>query len=266
MSQATPHYLPLNSQSHAQHHWQASKDFHATRNRTLAPLAFDELTTAAGRFVLGFIKTAKSYQLVALLGPGYNAYVHPSDGRWLGTYIPAQLRAAPFELGHHPEDPNQPLLCIEDKALIAPDQQAHQPDSQPLFTPEGELAPKAAEVLNFLHQRLKGQLALEQIIGHLSAIPQLIEAWPLSLPTPEGPQNLSGFYRINETVLKNLSPEQLHDLNQHQGLAVAYAQLISTGHLKELSVRSEQLGPQNSSPEIDLDQVFGEASNDSFKF
>lgn len=262
----TPDYLPLNSQSHSDHHWQPELDYRARAQDSLVPLAFDELSSAAGSFVLSFIKGNQGYQLVALLGPGFNAYLHPQDKRWLGTYVPAKFRGSPFELGHDPEDPNQPLLCIQKNALIAPQDQADYPNSHRLFSEPGVLSSQTAAVFNFLYQRLKGQLALEKVIPHLNAIPNLIEPWSLSLPTADQPQAIKGLYRINETTLKNLSPDQLHDLNQHQGLAVAYAQLISTAHLRELHLRCEHFAPHNTNPEVDLDQLFGEASNDSFKF
>jgi hypothetical protein len=268
-----PDFIPVSPQDHAELAWQTVRGYAFAAEQTLAPLAFDELTRASGHFVLGFIKSADQYQLVALLGPGFNAYVHPADGRWLGSYVPAKLRGAPFELGFAPDNPEQPLLCIDPTALVP----ANTPGAHRLFDTEGQLTGRSAEVLNFLHQRLKGNLAVEQVTAHLTAIPDLIEPWPLSLPShltshltsPRGRQDLAGFYRIQEATLKALSPEQLHQLNRHQALGMAYAQLIATSHLHELGQRSTTLGQlkqQQNARTASLDQLFFEQDEDLFKF
>ncbi|MBK5968819.1 MULTISPECIES: SapC family protein [Thiorhodovibrio] len=260
-----PDYIPVSPQDHAEEAWQAVRGYAFAAGQTLVPLAFDELTRASGHLVLGFTKPADHYQLVALLGPGFNAYVHPADGRWLGSYVPSKLRGAPFELGFAPDNPEQPLLCIDPAALVA----VNTPGAYRLFEADGQLSAKSAEVLDFLHQRLKGGLAVERVMAELTAIPDLIEPWPLRLPGSQGVQDLTGFYRINEAALKALSPEQLHQLNRHQALGLAYAQLIATTHLHELAQRCAALGrlkQQQAAAEPSLDQLFFEQEEDLFKF
>lgn len=249
--------IPVSTQTHANKGWQPAKDYAFARSRTLVPLTFDELTTAAGHFVLGFIKPQKRYQLVALLGPGFNAYVH--GGRWLGAYVPAKLRSAPFDLGFAADQPERPLLCIDPDAVV---ETPEAPDHHPLFTAEGQLAERTAKVLDFLHRCLQGQLALEQIGDDLA---DLIEPWPLQLPTPGGEHALADLYRINEQALKALDPQQLARLNQRQGLGVAYAQLISTGHLHELRQRAQVISQRQSTEGLDFDNLFG-SDNERLRF
>lgn len=252
--------IAVSPRDHAEKGWLPVRGYEFARDRAVVPLAFDELTRAASHFVLGFIKPSDRYQLVALLGPGQNAYVHPSDGRWLGAYVPAKLRGEPFELGFTDENPNQPILCIDPAQLVERDAGG----AEALFNAEGELQGKSAQALNFLHQRLKGTLAAEKVTD---ALAELLEPWPLRLPRGGEEQALGGFYRVNEQALKALSGERLEALNKRQGLAVAYAQLISTGHLAELTKRCELIDRLNTEVPETLDDVFGDGDDDlSFDF
>jgi hypothetical protein len=252
--------IAISTRDHAEKGWLPVRGYEFARDRAVVPLAFDELTRAASHFVLGFIKPKDTYQLVALLGPGQNAYVHPGDGRWLGAYVPAKLRGEPFELGFTEENPNQPILCIDPSHLVEHDADG----AEALFDEQGQLQGKSAEVLSFLHQRLKGTLVADKVTEGLT---ELLEPWPLRLPRGGQDQTMGGFYRVNEQALKSLSPERLAELNQRQGLALAYAQLISTGHIAELVKRCEMIDQFNSDVPETLDAVFGEGDEElSFDF
>jgi len=219
--------VAVSTLEHAQLAWQPVRGYLFASGHSFVPLAFDELTSATSHFVLGFIKNNNRFRLVAFLGPGLNAYVHPSSGQWLGGYVPAGFRAEPFELGATEENPDEPLLCIAPDALV----EGNAPGAHRLFDSDGKLVGKSAEVLEFLHKRLKGTLAAEKVGAELAA---LIEPWPLVLTRNGKPHSVEGLYRVNEQGLKALPAERLQHLNQCNGLALAYAQLLSTGHLPEL--------------------------------
>lgn len=247
--------IAVSPRDHAEKGWLPVRGYAFARDRAVVPLAFDELTRAASHFVLGFIKPGDTYQLVALLGPGQNTYVHPANGRWLGAYVPARLRGEPFELGFTEENPNQPILCIDPEYLVEKDTA----DAEALFNERGELQGRSAQALDFLHQRLKGTLTADRVTGDLA---ELMEPWPISLPRDGESEALGGFYRINEQALKALSGERLKALSRGQGLAMAYAQLISTGHMDELRKRCELLDRHNADVPENLDAMFGEEDDD----
>lgn len=242
--------IAVSVQDHADLAWQPVRGYRFAAEQSLVPVAFDELTTMTSHFVLAFVKNNDQFRLVALLGPGMNAYVHPQDGQWLGGYVPAGFRAEPFELGATAENPTEPILCIDPDAL----KPGYTPDTHRLFDADGNLVGRSAEVLEFLYQRLKGVLAAEKVAA---ALTDLIEPWPLVLPRDGQPRKLEGLYRVNEQGLKSLPADRLQQLSQTNGLALAYAQLLSTGHLPELEKRIGLVeGLSTASDPLDLNAYF----------
>lgn len=221
------------------------------------PVLLAELNKVIPHYLLGFIARDEGYTLVALLGAKANAYLAP-DGRWLGPYVPATLRGYPFALASA-EDGSR-VLAIDAELLSDA--------GEPLFNGD-ELSNTAQKTLDFLEQCEKNRAATQQATAKL-AEHGLLAKWDLAVPTDaEGgtPVKLDGVYRLDEAKLNQLDGEALADL-QGGPLALAYAQMFSTGQHKALADRLQfqaKQGETGETPE-NFDSVFGDDDEDELSF
>lgn len=82
------------------------------------------------------------------------------------------------------------------------------------------------------------------------------------------PLKVQGLFRINEKALNQLEPQAFAELRQHGALPLAYAQLLSSSQLHQLTEREKfHTRQQLAQPtEQDLDSLFGEDDDLSFDF
>lgn len=77
---------------------------------------------------------------------------------------------------------------------------------------------------------------------------------------------LPGIYTLNEKAFNQLRDTHFLKLRTIGGLALAYAQMLSTAQLPALLGRDQPVGKvQTQGAEFDLDQLFG-SDQDLFKF
>src|SRR5437899_270151 len=79
--------------------WQRHSNYTFAAQANVLPIVAAELVKLVPALPMGFVQTETGFQLMAItsLQPGTNFFVAP-DGRWLGDYVPAVLRAYPFRL------------------------------------------------------------------------------------------------------------------------------------------------------------------------
>ncbi len=209
----------------------ASYAFAATLNALPAVVA--ELSHLVPVMPLGFVKTGDAFQLVGVtsLQPGTNLLVTP-DGKWLGEYIPATVRAFPFQLVK-PADGGDSVLCFDtDSNLLA---EAGQGD--PFFDEEGP-SQSIKGVLNFLSETEQSRAVTQRLVDALQAA-GLIQPWQLNLQ--QGPQTVAvdGLFRIDEPALNSLDDDSFLALRKAGALGLAYAQLLSMNQFAVLQKASD---------------------------
>lgn len=259
-------WTPVQKTLHKNSQWQAVSSYSFAQQDTTAPMLLAEIAHALPFYTLAFIKVDEQYQLVSLhsLQPGLNLYVN-SKGQWRVPYVPAIYRGYPFRL--LPNSENDELLFCFDQASGLMGESLE--NGHPLFAEEGELAEKTAAIFRFLQQCEQNKLITQQAVNAL-AEHQLIVPWVIQSQDDNGKAKpVEGLYRIDEVALQTLSAEALQPLHQSQSIALAYGQLYSQVRLQGLSqlyrlhaAELKQLQPV----EVDLDQLFGEAEEDIFKF
>ncbi|MDR5876552.1 SapC family protein [Vreelandella gomseomensis] len=232
--------------------------YHFASDQQVVPVLLAELGKLLPYYALGFVKEGERYQPVAITGLGQgNLYLHP-QGKWLGNYVPAALRGYPFRLAHQDE---QTILCV--------DHLTDEPSAKTLFDDEGNLAKTVSDTLEFLKQCEQSRQVTHACVQKL-ADAGVIEAWPLQIGRGEGqdPLHVNGLHRISEQALNALDAETLHGLRGGP-LSLAYAQMLSTHQLSELTKRAEllaQVGGTNEVPE-NLDSVLdGMGDDDDLMF
>jgi hypothetical protein len=212
----------------AQRRWQPPQNLNFARNRGLIEIAAAELPAAACTLPIGFLpRDDDTVVPVALLGIEETRSLFVArNGTWLGGYIPAALRAAPFALGV--TESGEKVLCIDDSVQWA------QGEAGSAFfddqgTPSAALLQAHAFVGQIESNRAATALACAQLQGA-----GLLTPWPIVIPLKDGARNIQGLQCIDEAALNGLPAATLHGMLGTGALAMAYCQLIAMQHTAKL--------------------------------
>ena len=133
-------FVVILKENHRDKFWRRPENLKFTEKNTVVPVLLTELGRAVTAFPLVFVKHGENFIFSAMLGlaSGENLFL-TEDGRWLGNYIPALIRAYPFRLVRANND--QLSLAIDEDYIS-------EKEGVPFF--EGENLYKETEnILNF---------------------------------------------------------------------------------------------------------------------
>jgi len=197
--------------------------FAATSN--LLPVTVVELTRLVPAMPLGLVQTENTFQLMAItsLQPGANLFVAP-NGSWIGAYIPAVVRAYPFQLAK-PQDRKESVLCFNSSSGLL----GETGEGEAFFDADGP-SPAIKEIMNFLSETETSRALTQRLVDALQAA-GLIQPWPLNLQQGEQTVPVQGLFRIDEEALNALPDDELLDLRKTGALPLAYGQLFSMNQL-----------------------------------
>ena len=181
---------------------------------TQVPVVISELAAAATALPLAFAEEKGGPRLVALTGleAGHNLLLGP-EGRWLGGYVPAWVRAHPFALEGEP-----PRLTVEAVHLAE--------DGAPLLGGQGGPGALVRQMDGLLHRLAEEQAAADRAAVRLSRLGVLAPC-PIHLCDAEGEREIAGLRRLDEAALHRLPDAAFLELRRDGGLALAHAQLFS---------------------------------------
>lgn len=208
----------------------------------LVAVCLAELEQVVHEFPLAFLQLPEGgARLVAILGtPQRNLFV-AEDGRWLGSYVPALIRALPFGWQCHPS--GKLILCLDEASPLFSTE-----TGLPIFAEDGTLSDIAARKAH-LARHLTQQLETTETASLALWENGLLEPWRPPLPGQAAPA--PGLLRISQSRLPNLEGTTLSTLCKTGALALAYAQILSTTLLERLGTLAAQtpLFPSTDSPE-----------------
>lgn len=224
-----PDYQPISASRHAGKYWRPAADYGFARGQAVVVVGAAEMARAVLSLPIAFQRRNDRVLPVAVLGlnPECNLMV-AENGKWLGGYLPAALRAYPFML-RSMEDGKQ-VLCIDESA----DCLVSDPDGRPLFGDEGKPSTALEEVLRFLSLAKKSRQLADQASASLLRH-GLLKPWTIRVATRDGEKALDGLLQIDEAALGTLNGDALVDLRDAGALALAYCQLISIQHIALLA-------------------------------
>ncbi|MBC3766196.1 SapC family protein [Neptunicella marina] len=210
------------------------------------PTEFIELQK---EYAILFRKDADSnqFQATVLLGTEQNENVyldatHPSG--WAAFYVPASVARGPFMIGYQTQQEQgeavkTPVVHIDMQHPKVNEQQGAE-----LFLEQGGNSPylqHISKLLEVLHQGIQMQSAMFTAFESCG----LIEPVNINFELKSGEKrSLVGNYTINENALRNLSAEQLQQLNQQGFLSLAYAVVASTSNIGKLIERKNNQDSQ----------------------
>lgn len=241
-------WVTLSRQHHASMRYSPRQDYRFTADQAVVPILAGELRQALTQFVMGFIKREDRYHFVALLGRvGHSHhYIHPQDGRWLGTYVPAHFRGYPFAVARQKSSDKMVLQIDADHLL--------KQGGEPLFDEQGELAEPVRQQLDFVGECAKNRRLTDNACQAL-AEQGILQPWQAG---EDGPV-VKGLYQVEETALNKLTAQQLFAL-QGMPLAVAYGQMFSMAQHDQLAQRAA-LHDKIGTPES-IDELFADDADD----
>tara|TARA_R110002020_G_scaffold19111_7_gene66434 strand:- start:1745 stop:2497 length:753 start_codon:yes stop_codon:yes gene_type:complete len=241
-------WVTLSRQQHASMRYAPNQDYRFTAEQAVVPILAGELRQALTQFVMGFIKREERYYLVALLGRSAHShhYIHPEDGRWLGTYIPAHFRGFPFAVAKRKNSDDMVLQIHADHLL--------EQGGEPLFDEQGELVEPVRQQLDFVGECAKNRRLTDNACQAL-AEQGVLQSWQAD----RGGSVVKGLYQIEEAALNKLTAQQLYDL-QGMPLAVAYGQMFSMAQHDQLAQRAA-LHDKIATPKS-IDELFADDADD----
>jgi hypothetical protein len=219
---------PVSPDRHGALRWRRPTDLRYAAGNALVPLSAPEIGQATLAFALAFVQREDHWTLSAVLGllPQQNLYID-GNGRWLGRYLPAALRGYPFLIGASAD--GQATLCIDEACGLL----TEGGDGERFFDEANTLSQTLTQVGTFLLETAQGEVALLDACDKLHEA-GIIEPWPITLQGQDGEHAVVGLHRINEAKMNALDDAAFGLLRRSGALAVAYAQILSTGNLNQL--------------------------------
>jgi hypothetical protein len=235
----------ITRQTHMNKSWTWFTSYRFAARECFVPVAAVEIPDAALRLPLAFVKQQEHFILVAILSltPGTNLFVSP-DGQWLGKYVPSEFRRYPFRLARGGPE-NELLLCVDDDSgLVSADKTA----GEPFFDEDEELSKPVQDVLAFLSHLERSRTVTNAQVAELAEA-GLIEEWPLTVRLNDREKPVTGLHRIAEAKLNSLKTEPF--LKVRKALPIAYAQMLSMGHIMVLEKMAQtQQRMKDKAPDI----------------
>jgi hypothetical protein len=259
-------FVPVNFNQHAGKAWRRPDNYaHAAAVATV-PLTGSEFGKAATAMPIAFAEQAGRYVPIAMMSPvaGRNLFIGPAF-QWLGTYVPASLRAYPFGLARtNKTDSERAILCIDEESNLVVDADG---TAEEFFDADGKPSSATKAMLEFLTGISRNRVPTDLAVAAL-ADAGLIQPWPLKAADGQAePDN--EFFRVDEAALNSCDDETFLRLRKSKALPLAYMQLLSMGRIaqfEQLIRIQQQLAPRQQRQISSLDEIFEKASNETLRF
>jgi hypothetical protein len=220
--------VPVTKERHAGLTWRRPANYLHIAQDPVVVIVAQEVPRVMGQMALAFIENEDGYMPIAVQGlkPGQNKFVS-QDGRWLADYVPFAYRSYPFKLARN-QSGNE-ILCIDEAAGNV----GNAADGEPFFLADGSPAPTVMAIFQLLVQIEKDRKSTRKSCDVL-ARHRLLEPWSVKAQDGTEQFEANGIFRIAETVLYALSPEELAEVRNSGGLMLAFAQLFSMQQIQKL--------------------------------
>ena len=193
-----------------------------------------EFRQAASCYPIFFRKTKSDnqFEAVALFGfaPDENLFV--VDQRQEEIYTPLSVVRIPFAIGYTQNaetGQREPVVHVD---MEHPS--VSTTEGEPVFLAQGGNSPYLEYVNSILAELMNGVTVCKRFTDLLQA-EDLLEPFVLKITLDNGEKiETSGFYTINEKVLRELDAEQLARLHKQNFLELIYMAIASLANIKKL--------------------------------
>lgn len=245
-------YIPVVHEGFRSSFWKRTESFLFAATESVVPIVATELRAATMHLPLAFVERDDVFSLVALtsFAPSNNLLVS-DEGKWLGGYLPAILRAYPFKMARG-QKPDELVLCFDADS----NQMSDDPSDEPFFGKDGKASETIAEVMQFL---AKVERSNQETLAMCSQLNErkLLTPWRLKVEGLDGQQTeIRGLYKIDEEALGALPDDDFIQLRRSDALQLAYCQLLSTQNMRvlaQLAAKQAQVVAKTETGELDLE-------------
>ena len=237
----------LSSQNHANLRIAQSEGYGFASKLLTVPIVYSEMADIAREYPLLF---PKGQDLpIALMGAeaNVNAYVTP-EGKWLASYIPAQIMAYPFGLTALPKEPNKMALVIDMAAEhVGTDIGMH------LFEADGKPTQALKARLDVLRKMKEQEAVTTRMVRQIRDAGLLVERAIRISKNDTGDKQIAGLEFVNEKALNALPHEEFAKLRDGGVLPLIYAHLLSVANLRQGVIAGKYV--DRSKPDVGVSMV-----------
>ncbi|MCM2679042.1 SapC family protein [Echinimonas agarilytica] len=218
---------PITAKDHSDIKIKPLGDFSGFAERHLSPITIHEFSRAASCFPIVFIKDSESdqYKVVAMFSVNPKQNVFVKDGKWTATYLPVNLARGPYFISND----EKPVICIDEN-----DARVSKEEGAPLFNENGERSEYFDGIIESMQNLINQDGVTQQFIDKLVEL-ELLHASNLTITRKDGTKHeVSGIHMVDEPKFKELTDEQVLDLNKSGFLGLIYIHLCSLGQIQNL--------------------------------
>lgn len=220
--------FPVSLARHRNLYWQRFTSYDFARRLPVCPITAAEVLPAAASLPVVFREDDGQIEPISILSlrSDQQTPLVSEDGRWLGLYIPSQLRCYPFKAGPGHSASTGPVLLIDETSgLVTQD-----PKAEPFFTSAGQLTRDLCAVRTFLQECEAAMLETRRLC-------QKIASQGLFSPLHDfdGVPLPGNVLTIAPDRLSRLSQNQISTLMNSGALRLIHAHQVSMSHCSWLS-------------------------------
>jgi len=225
-----PNYVLLDAGKHQKKKILAHTNFNHSAHQHHASLTINEFVQASTSFPVVFMKDPQEGKLhaTALLGIIAGKNLHFTQNDWLGTYVPASILRAPFELGPDLKNDKTLTLYIDENS-----QYLSENEGQALFDGENQTQ-SLLQVQKVFADYFKDEIATQKFVAQLLKYNLLTEIELVVQYEDSSSMKIKGVYTINQSALRLLSDALVIDFNKNGYLTAIHAMLASLGQVNRL--------------------------------
>ncbi len=203
------------------------------KNHHMTYVLIHEFPQTCINFPIVFVKDSETGQFksVALFGFDINENVFYTEKQWNTTYIPANIRRAPFLMSPKEGSVTKWSVCIDsESSCLSKDK------GERLFNADGSETEQLISVKKFLTDFIERDHLTQDFAKYLSD-KNLFKANSIAMNNSDGKDTkINGLYTIDEDKMNELSNEDFLGLKNKGYLGPIYAHLTSLGQIERIMI------------------------------
>ncbi|KIC37121.1 SapC family protein [Ruegeria sp. ANG-R] len=143
--------FPVSHKRHSNRYWRSFTSYQFAEEMSACPIVVSEVSKIATSFPIVFQQNEEGFLPAALLSV-VSECMSPfvgQNGRWLAPYVPSELRCFPFQSDALSGNGHRWRLTVDESSGLV----TRDPQDNPFFTMDGQLAQKLCQVQLFLQSR-----------------------------------------------------------------------------------------------------------------
>jgi hypothetical protein len=235
--------LLLKAAEHATLTMADTNDWQFASHEILVPVAFSEMADIAREYPLVFLKDKPLVYALTGIEQGVNAYV-TEDGKWLATYIPAQLRCYPIGLTPLPNKPGEFAIVADANAPQLVTQAG-----KPLFE-NGQPSACLQQRLNLLKTLQQAERVTQALVKVIQDAGLLKDQNITVKKAGQQTSQIKGLQIIDEQKLNAMPHDAFTKLRDQGALPLIYAHLLSLANLRQGAIAGKYPQMQKQQEEL----------------